>query len=228
MIVGVAVVVALLVLGAPTLAALAVALGVVLPWQLVAAATAVIVGLIWIQRRANRRDVIDEAAMLRDLSAAVAAGATLRTAISSGASPAIGASPRRRAIAGAPMTDVAASLRLQLTTVGDEVEALARFSDEATIGMAAALATLADHAETGAQAQRDRRVAVAQSRFSAIVVGIVPLVVGLGVAILRGVPESGGPWVVLPMVAGVVLMGIGSIVVLTSTRMRATSRGTST
>jgi Flp pilus assembly protein TadB len=72
------------------------------------------------------------------------------------------------------------------------------------------MASVADDAQ---RRRREIRVATAQSRFSAVVVGVVPVLLAIVLVSVRGVPEPGGPAVVIPMILGAVSMLVGSAVV---------------
>ena len=80
---------------------------------------------------------------------------------------------------------------------------------------------IAADVDAATQAARDRRVALAQIRLSAVVVGVVPLVLAVAAVAVRGVPEPGGPIVVVPMAVGASLMLAGSVIVLVATRSTA-------
>ena len=79
--------------------------------------------------------------------------------------------------------------------------------------MSAALEILADQAGEVAQLARERRVSLAQVKLSAVVVGIVPMVVSVALVAVRGVPDPGGALVVIPMIVGLSLQLVGVAIV---------------
>ena len=111
------------------------------------------------------------------------------------------------------MDAVGARLRERLPLTGTSVAAVLAVSDITGAGIVAALHTLVALAESAGADARALRVASAQAKFSAIVVGIAPLAVASLFVLARGVPEPGGGWVVGPMIAGATLMVAGAAAV---------------
>ncbi len=197
--------------GLPLAIAAAISLSILWP----PAAVLVIIGLAgWslVRRRRSRRRV-SEAAFLRSIAAAVSSGATPRQALLDSSGPFVDASVRRRCQIGRPMAEVAEALRPRLPQTGEELAVVLSLSEDVGARVSDALAQLAEHATAAEQLDRDRSVAVAQARFSSVVVGLVPMAAAVGVLLLRGVPEPGGAIVVIPMTVGWVLMAVGAAIV---------------
>lgn len=207
------VVAALLVVDVPLPVVAIVGFAMVAPaWGLV---LAVPVGAIHLWRnRAARPSASDTGPFLRSLTADVAAGRTLRQAVADSTSPIVDDHVRRLCVAGAPMGDVASALAPNLDGTGPAFVGLVTSSEVTGGSPIAALATLLDQVEATSALARDQRVAVAQARISAIVVGVVPLVLALVMVALRGIPEPGGAIVVGVMATGAFLMALGAAIVL--------------
>ncbi|MGI9666302.1 MAG: type II secretion system F family protein [Acidimicrobiia bacterium] len=207
----------LLALRAPVGAVLVAAAFVLSPLVAFAALGVVITSrVVQSRRRSHDEDAVQR--LLRDLSAGVRAGADLRTAVASSPSTLVDRSTRRLCELGAPMRDVAASLMPHLRTTGREFIAVASVSEEAGSSIGPALLMLAHQASDQRQQRRDAGVALAQAKFSAIVVGVLPLAIGVAIVLLRGVPEPGGAPVVVPMLLGSLMMVVGATVVLAVTK----------
>lgn len=167
----------------------------------------------------TRRDTgCDEVSFLRDITAVVASGATLRAAVRDGDRSIVGESTRRLCDAGMPMSRVGESLRSSLPTNGDAFAAVMELSEQTGSSLVPTLFMLTDRARSTEAAQRRRRIATAQARFSAAVVGVAPLIVTVGLVAARGTPGDGGPMVVVPMVvgAGLQVAGVAVVVLLAS------------
>lgn len=173
---------------------------------------------IWIVRRRRSSSQPLESMFLADIASAMAAGSTLPNAIHSSASPLVDSGVRRLAELGADIDDVGAALEPNLPNVGAEFRVIAQVSSVAGTSVVAPVTILADHARDIEQQRRERRIAVAQARFSAIVVGVLPLVVAIATIALRGIPEPGGSAVIIPMVLGATLMVVGSATVFAMSR----------
>jgi Flp pilus assembly protein TadB len=196
------------------------------PWSIVA-----ILAAIWIDPRlglvaaviwAARRSVVDRRthsptppapALLRELASSIEAGATLRTAIADAPPAFVDDTTRRLCLTGAPIEQVAASLGVHVPEVADALPVIARISESSGGSVAGAIRAMASVADDAQRRRREIRVATAQSRFSAVVVGVVPVLLAIVLVSVRGVPEPGGPAVVIPMILGAVSMLVGSAVV---------------
>jgi Flp pilus assembly protein TadB len=113
------------------------------------------------------------------------------------------------------MNDVAEALITVLPVNGQAFRAICAFSEHTGARISAALGILADRADDASELVRERKVTLAQVKLSAVVVGLVPIAASIGLVVLRGVPEPGGPVIVVPMVAGIALQVIGTAVVFT-------------
>ncbi|MGI9642060.1 MAG: type II secretion system F family protein [Acidimicrobiia bacterium] len=193
-----------------------VALGLVLVfvWP-PAAIAALVVGVIWevAKRRSERLDA-SETAFLTGLAAAVSAGSTLRDVIADAQSPFVSAHAKRLCRLGRPMTEIAPELALRMPATGRELAVMLAMSETAGARIVGALHQLAEHAEGIEQRKRDQQVAAAQAKFSSLVVGVVPLVAGLALLLVRGVPEPGGALILIPMALGAAMMVAGAATVL--------------
>lgn len=174
---------------------------------------------LWQRHRSRERVVPDEVAFLRYLASSVTAGTSLRNAIRSGDPTIVGHRTRLMCDAGRPIGSVGRSLAPNLPTNGETFAAVCSLAERAGSKLAPTLHAMADRAEDVTSARRKQRLATTQARFSAGVVGVAPLVVTILVLVLGGVPESPGPWVVLPVVIGVGLQVLGlAVVYLLATR----------
>jgi Flp pilus assembly protein TadB len=187
---------------------------------------AVIVAIaVWQRLRRRRSSEIgrgSESTLLRSLAATVSTGATVRQAIAGTRSPRITTRTRRLCTLGAPMGSVGASMSDQLPVTGRAFSALMQVSEVAGGSVAGALHILAEQADDADDHAREARVVSAQAKFSAIVVGVVPPAAAASVFAIRGLPESGGAPVLLPVAGGGVLMLLGASLVFTMAR-RATA-----
>ncbi len=155
----------------------------------------------------------DEGTLLRHLAGRVSAGATIRTAIAESDSEAVPAQARRHALLGLPMSRVGDELGEALPTNGAAFRGICTFSEHTGAAIVAALNVLADQADDATELARQRRVALAQIKLSAVVVGVVPIVASIGLVAVRGIPDPGGALIVLPMAVGITLQLIGTAVV---------------
>ncbi len=183
-----------------------------LPFIVGLIAVAACVGMVvrWRNRRAS---LGHEGDLLRQLSGRVAAGATIRSAIADATIDGIPPRAVRLAALGQPMAGVGEALAPSLPTNGAAFRAICSFSEHTGAAISSALAVLAEQADDATERARQRRVSLAQVKLSAIVVGVVPIVVSLALIVARGVPDPGGAVIVLPMIAGVCLQLLGTAIV---------------
>jgi Flp pilus assembly protein TadB len=170
----------------------------------------------WEITRARRRGVTtptDEASFLREISASVQAGATLRQAVVDSTSPIVDEPVKRLCRVGAPMADIGRQFSTRLPLAGTEFAVVAELSETTGAAAGRALGVLAEESDSAAGRAREQRVSVAQAKYSAVVVGLVPLAAAIGLVVIRGVPEPGGALIIVPMVAGAVMMAAGSGVI---------------
>lgn len=208
---------ALLIVGAPVSVVALVGIAMVAPvWGLV---LAVPVGALhwWRHGRPPSRSR-DIAPFLRSVTADVSAGRTLRQAIAGSTSSIVDGHVRRLCGAGAPMGDVASALAPRLGGAGAAFVGLVTATEITGGSPVMALSTMLDQVEATSSLARDQRVAVAQARISAFVVGVVPLVLALVLLVVRGVPEPGGAIVIGTMACGACLMLAGAVAVFAMSR----------
>jgi Flp pilus assembly protein TadB len=167
------------------------------------------------RRKTRAASVSGEGDLLRQLAGRVSAGATIRSTISDPTISLVPRNARRLAALGVPMNDVAEALITVLPVNGQAFRAICAFSEHTGARISAALGILADRADDASELVRERKVTLAQVKLSAVVVGLVPIAASIGLVVLRGVPEPGGPVIVVPMVAGIALQVIGTAVVFT-------------
>ncbi|MFV1999762.1 MAG: type II secretion system F family protein [Acidimicrobiia bacterium] len=165
------------------------------------------------RHRGRERDGRDEVGFLRYLATSVSAGMSLRFAIRSGDPVIVSRRTKLLCDAGRPIDAIGQSMASNLPTNGRTFSAVCAIAEQAGSQLAPTLHSLADLAEAGAAQKRKQRVATTQARFSAGVVGVVPLVVTGLVLFLRGWPDAGNPWVVIPIVTGVALQVLGLVIV---------------
>ncbi len=165
-------------------------------------------------RRRRGRDRLDAPRFYATVHSEMRAGASLRQALAGAAAaqdvPAL-ATVRGKAMAGAPMAEIAASLNA-LPGGARQAEMSLRVAARSGGRAAAVFLRLADRAAADADAGRQRRALTAQSRLSALVVGGLPLVwlVFGGVGRLRSLIDSGGAAVA---VAGLGMEALGVVLV---------------
>ncbi len=147
--------------------------------------------------------------------ASVQAGATLRQAVLGSTSTLVDAPVRRFCTAGAPMEEVGRLLRSRLPGSGEQFSIVATLSETTGASVGPALRVLTNEADDTEKRSREQRVSVAQAKYSALVVGIVPLVAAVGLIAIRGIPDPGGALIVVPMVVGGAMMAVGSGIVFT-------------
>jgi len=173
------------------------------------------IGIAWfiMARMKHRSRKVDEAGFLRTIATAVAAGSTLRSAIRDGDRLIVTSRTRRLCDAGVSMARIGSSLEPALDHNGATLAAVCSLSERTGGTIAPTLHVLADRAADVAALERHRGVATAQARFSALVVGLVPLAVTGGLVIMRGVPGDGSPISLASIVIGSALQVAGVAVV---------------
>jgi len=202
---------AMIVLGINAFIAVGIVLVVVWPPAAIAAFAA---AAIWeVVKRRSGRSVESETAFLNSIASTVSAGSTIRDAIADSRSPFVSDVARRLCNLGRPMAEVAAELAPRMPATGSELGVMLRLSETAGARIVGAVHQFAEHAGDIEQRKRDQRVAVAQAKFSSVVVGVVPLVAALVLVAVRGVPEPGGALILIPMVLGAVMMVAGAATV---------------
>ena len=170
-------------------------------------------GSVVVRWRSRRVPEEHEGDLLRQLSGRVAAGATIRSAVADRTIDAIPPRAARLAALGRPMANVGDALLPALPTNGAAFRGICSFSEHTGAAISSALAVLAEQADEATERARQRRVSLAQVKFSAVVVGVVPIAVSLALITASGVPEPGGAVIVLPMIAGVCLQLLGTAIV---------------
>ncbi len=177
------------------------------PPQLVA--PVLVAGVILAKRSAPRTPADgDESGFLRAVAAELEAGATLRTALIAATDRTPGLALDdwvRRAAAGRPLADLAPQLGARLPVAGRAAAAAISFaaaSGGASVGIFTGLAQQADDALA---VQRERSVATAQARFSALIVAGAPVPVLVWLAVRGTFSEL----MAVPAGRLVLAMGIG-------------------
>lgn len=200
----------LLVLGAPRWV---VAAGVAIAFVPVLGLLAVAGGLAYevaTRRSPGRLRAGDTARFLRAVADDLGTGQTLLQVVAASTDLHIDGHARRLCAIGAPGDEIAAAIAPTLGRHGPGFRSAVALSETTGGSLAEALHVLADQADLDADAVRERRVATSQARFTALVVGGVPLVVAFAIVAARGVPEPGGALVVVPMAVGAMLMLVGA------------------
>ena len=200
----------------------AVAVSLAVPFLAIVLAVCAIGWSVWRRTVRSKGQGPSEAAVLEGLAAAVGSGATVRQAVMDASSERIGDEIRRSCAAGRPLADVTDAITHRFPETGVELGVVLEQSERIGSRTAIALHELGALAVDAEQRKRDVRVAAAQSRFSAIVVGVVPLLAAVAVVAVRGVPDPGGLVVVAPMVMGAALMVLGSVLVFVTSSKAAT------
>lgn len=178
---------------------------------LLAMALALVVDVV---RRSRRRSTgVPVSRFLEAVADDMAAGSTFVGAVAAAQHPAVDERVRRLCSVGAAGSAVASALEPALGRHAPAVRAAVSISEVSGGSLGSALRIVAARAEEIETADRERRVATAHARFSALVVGLVPLAIGGLVVVVRGVPDPGGPQVIIPMVVGSSLMVAGSAIV---------------
>lgn len=114
------------------------------------------------------------------------------------------------------MAVVAPSIVERLPETGGSFSVVADMAESVGSSIVDACQVLAEEAEASRIHHGEARISTAQARFSALVVGVVPLATAGLLLLFRGIPEPGGAVVVLPMALGTLLMvaGTGLVVFL--------------
>ncbi len=172
--------------------------------------------------RKDAKEASSPAELFRDLASRMASGATLRTALVNTRSPLVSESAKRRAVVGQDASRIAEDVQDALGASGAEFASVLALSELVGASTKTTVEDLAERSTAEDARRRRQRVATAQARFSALIVGVAPLVVAIGIVAVRGVPEPGGAWVVGPMVVGAALMIVGTAVVLLGARRVST------
>ncbi|HSJ70193.1 MAG TPA: type II secretion system F family protein [Acidimicrobiia bacterium] len=183
----------------------------------VAAIAAGVMWEAWRHRRHHRHGA-SASSVIRALALDMGAGRSLREALLESPDGRIDATIRRLCDVGAPLEDVGRVLGDRLGVEAQSLVGAIALSDATGSALAESLDAIADQMELEETLERDRRVATSQARFSALVVGVVPLAVAILVVLIRGVPEPGGAQIIVPMAVGATLMVIGSGIVLSMSR----------
>jgi Flp pilus assembly protein TadB len=212
----------LLGVGAPMWAAGAVALTAISPilaLPAIAGAGAAVVLRSRRERRLRHRPV---SATLRSVADEMRAGRTFAQALVAVDEPVADRVVRRLVAAGADASTIARAASGSFERHRATFVAAVSMSEVAGGSLADHLQRMAEVAEIDEAAERERRVSTSQARFSALVVGGVPLIVAAVVVGVRGVPEPGGALMVIPMVvgAGLLLFGSGAVMWMSRTGRR--------
>ena len=165
------------------------------------------------RRRASAGSGRGEGDLLRQFSARISAGATIRSTIQDPTIESVPGYARRLATLGVPMAEVAEALTVVFPLNGQAFQAICAFSEHTGAGISAALAVLAERADDASELARERKVTLAQVKLSAVVVGLVPVAASIGLVALRGVPEPGGAVIVVPMIIGIAMQILGTGIV---------------
>lgn len=172
-------------------------------------------GAVAVAQRHSRksRDTSDEVGFFRYLASSVEAGMSLRLAIRAGDPSIVTHKTRFLCDAGIPIEEIGQSMASTLPTNGRTFSAVCAFAEHAGSQLAPTLHSLAGLAEADRDRRRKQRVATTQARFSAGVVGLVPLAVTGLVLLLRGWPDLDNLWVAVPIAVGVSLQVLGLVIV---------------
>ena len=212
----------LLVAGVPRWAVAGVIIAAIVPLAVVVVLVPVAIVVVAIRAR-RRVELPPVSGFVRGVADDLAGGRTFVQAVAASGDPSVDDRIRRLCSVGVDGPTVAAALGDRLGGHAEAVRAAVALSEQSGGSLARALHGVADRVGLDETADRERRVAVSQARFSAIVVGVAPLVIAGLVVVTRGVPEPGGALTIVPMVAGAVLMLGGSATVAWMSRPR---RGT--
>lgn len=170
--------------------------------------------------RARTASSVSVSRFLRNVAAELASGRTLVQTLTVSDDARVDPTVRRLCAVGSDGATIADALAPGLGRHARTFGAAVALSEVSGGPLASTLEMVADQASIDEASERERRVATSQARFSALVVGVVPLAIALLVVALRGVPEPGGPLIVVPMVAGGALMVAGGGVVVWMSRSR--------
>ncbi len=204
-----------LVLGPHPAAALIIALAFLSPPAFLALAAAWAAYHAHARTLARRRLPFDEADFLRAVAAEVQVGSSIRQAVAAAAdrAPTLDlAAAVHRAAAGRPAAEVAARLESALPYNGRMTAAAYQMVADTGAEASAVFAGLAVRASAAGDIERERRVLTAQARFSAWLVGGLPVAATLGFAATGRGPGLDGPGAVISTI-GVALVGVGGLVV---------------
>lgn len=198
---------------APAWVAAVVALLIVPPIVGIPAAVGGAIVLAHRGRRKRRRALLPVSVVLRSLADEMRAGRTFPQAIEALGEPVADRTVRRLVAAGADATTIAEAAGRSFGRHRSTFVAAVSMSEVAGASLAEHLQRMAEVAEADEAAERERRVSTSQARFSALVVGGVPVFIAAAVVALRGIPEPGGAIVVVPMALGAALLVAGSAAV---------------
>lgn len=209
-----------LALGIPPVIIAIAAVAVIEP-RLVLAGAAIWGVVAAVRRRSHRVAPDDEATLFRAMAAELRSGASLRSALAEAAHrvPQIQLGrPVRFAEAGMQMTQIAGAVEGQLPVNGRLAGAAFRLSDWSGARVADTFDGLAERATATAELARERKVATAQARLSALIVGVAPLAfTALLVATGRGaglVAHGDLGWLVLGVGLGLETVGLIAVAVI--------------
>lgn len=166
------------------------------------------------RRRAVGSGLQEEVLFLREVAATMSSGATLRGAIAASSSPVVDERTRRLCTIGVPMAVVSPALVERLPETGGSFAVVADMAESVGSSIVEACQVLAEEAEASHTHRGELRVSTAQARFSAVIVGVVPLAIAGLLVLFRGIPEPGGAVVVLPMATGTLFMVFGTALVV--------------
>jgi len=164
-------------------------------------------------RKARDERGHDEGELPRQFSGRVLAGATFRGAIADPAMESVPLLARRLASLGRPMSEVGDALAPAFPINNAAFGAICAFSEHTGAAISTALTVLAQRADDAKELARQRGVALAQVKLSAVVVGLIPIAASVGLVALRGIPSPGGAIIVIPMIVGIALQITGTAVV---------------
>ena len=194
------------------------AMALVSPWIGLIAVGGLFVVSVVRRRRSIRPSPIVEVEFLRELSAALGAGSTFREALASSSAGIVDDRSSRMCRVGVPLGRIIPPIVKQLPETGSAFAVLADASESVGSSVVEACHVLVEEADALRRQKGDLKVATTQARFSAIVVGVVPLLLSASFVAVRGVPEPRGATILVPMVAGAILMLVGTAVVLISSQ----------
>lgn len=161
----------------------------------------------------DKTSASSEVALLRSLAGAVAAGGTLRQAITTSTSPLVSSAARRLCTTGASIAHIGDAMKPTMPTNGRQFAAMCAMSEHTGSSVASSLAAFAERAKAAELRDTKKRSSLAQIRFSAWVVGVAPLALTALVIAVRGIPEPRGAVVMIPMVVGATLQITGTALV---------------
>ncbi|KAA3640055.1 MAG: hypothetical protein DWP92_03690 [Armatimonadetes bacterium] len=174
------------------------------------------------RKREKRAAATEEVALLRSLAGVVSAGGTLRQAISMSTSRLVTDNVRRLCAAGASIADVGDAMKPMMPTNGRQFAAMCAMSEHTGSSVAEPLVAFARRAKVAQTREQKKRTSLAQTRFSAWVVGVAPLCLTALIVATGGIPEPRTALVVIPMVVGAALQITGTAVVFVISGREAT------